>query len=132
MLNVVNFGGGSYVLYAEVQGDEIDVDPEPYSDNFARPARLLPLEAKALVAAIDLLGDHLPEGSLATARAEDRRPRSARTRRTRGSRSRTRPRRLRARAHDQHRDRRAAAARRSTTTRRTRTSSPSARSSPTR
>jgi proteasome accessory factor C len=68
VLNVVNFGGGSYVLYAEVQGDEIDVDPEPYSDNFARPARLLPLEAKALIAAIDLLGDHLPEGSLASAR----------------------------------------------------------------
>ncbi len=68
VLNVVNFGGGSYVLYAEIQGEEIDVDPEPYSDNFARPARLLPLEAKALVAAIDLLGDHLPEGSLASAR----------------------------------------------------------------
>jgi predicted DNA-binding transcriptional regulator YafY len=68
VLNVVNFGGGSYVLYAEVQGSEIDVDPEPYSDNFARPARLLPLEAKALTAAIDLLGDHLPEGSLASAR----------------------------------------------------------------
>jgi predicted DNA-binding transcriptional regulator YafY len=68
VLNVVNFGGGSYVLYAELQGDEIEVDPEPYSDNFARPARLLPLEAKALVAAIDLLGDHLPEGSLASAR----------------------------------------------------------------
>ncbi|MEX0992732.1 MAG: WYL domain-containing protein [Solirubrobacterales bacterium] len=70
VLNVVNFGGGSYVLYAEIQGDEIDVDPEPYSDNFARPARLLPLEAKALVAAIDLLGDHLPEGSLTSARAK--------------------------------------------------------------
>jgi len=68
VLNVVNFGGGSYVLYAEIQGHEIYVDPEPYSDNFARPARLLPLEAKALVAAIDLLGDHLPEGSLASAR----------------------------------------------------------------
>ena len=68
MLNVVNFGGGSYVLYAEVQGDTIEVDPEPYGDNFAQPARLLPLEAKALVAAIDLLGDHLPEGSLASAR----------------------------------------------------------------
>jgi predicted DNA-binding transcriptional regulator YafY len=68
LLNVVNFGGGSYVLYAEMQGDEIEVDPEPYSDNFARPARLLPLEAKALVAAIDLLGDHLPEGSLSSAR----------------------------------------------------------------
>jgi proteasome accessory factor C len=68
LLNVVNFGGGSYVLYAEIRGEEIDVDPEPYSDNFARPARLLPLEAKALVAAIDLLGDHLPEGSLRSAR----------------------------------------------------------------
>src|SRR4029079_5113770 len=68
VLNVVNFGGGSYVLYAEVQGREIEVDPEPYSDNFARPARLLPLEAKALIAALDLLGDHLPEGSLASAR----------------------------------------------------------------
>ncbi|MDQ4048896.1 MAG: WYL domain-containing protein [Actinomycetota bacterium] len=68
VLNVVNFGGGSYVLYAEVQGDQIEVDPEPYGDNFARPARLLPLEAKALVAAIDLVGEHLPEGSLASAR----------------------------------------------------------------
>ena len=68
LLNVVNFGGGSYVLYAEVQGDQIEVDPEPYGDNFARPARLLPLEAKALVAAIDLIGEHIPEGSLASAR----------------------------------------------------------------
>jgi proteasome accessory factor BC len=68
VLNVVNFGGGSYVLYAEVQGDHIEVDPEPYGDNFARPARLLPLEAKALMAAIDLIGEHLPEGSLASAR----------------------------------------------------------------
>jgi predicted DNA-binding transcriptional regulator YafY len=68
VLNVVNFGGGSYVLYAEVHDDTIEVDPEPYGDNFAKPARLLPLEAKALVAAIDLLGDHIPAGSLASAR----------------------------------------------------------------
>ncbi|MEA2276216.1 MAG: proteasome accessory factor [Solirubrobacteraceae bacterium] len=69
VLNVVNFGGGSYVLYAEVGEDGwIEVDPEPYSDNFARPARLLPVEAKALVAAIDLIGEHLPEGALTTAR----------------------------------------------------------------
>jgi proteasome accessory factor C len=69
VLNVVNFGGGSYVLYAEMRADGmIEVDPEPYSDNFARPARLLPVEAKALVAAIDLIGDHLPEGALSTAR----------------------------------------------------------------
>src|SRR4029077_7260940 len=70
VLNVVNFGGGSYVLYAEIneQQGEIEVDPDLYSDNFDRPARLLPVEAKALVAAIDLIGEHIPEGSLASAR----------------------------------------------------------------
>jgi len=68
VLNVVNFGGGTYVLYAEIAGDEIEVDPDTYGDNFARPARLLPLEAKALVAAIDLFGDHLPQSGLQSAR----------------------------------------------------------------
>ncbi len=68
VLNVVNFGGGTYVLYAEIVGDQIEVDPDTYGDNFDRPARLLPLEAKALVAAIDLFGDHLPQAGLATAR----------------------------------------------------------------
>jgi proteasome accessory factor C len=69
VLNVVSFGGGTYVLYAELHPDgTIEVDPEPYADNFARPARLLPVEAKALVAAIDLIGDHLPSGDLETAR----------------------------------------------------------------
>jgi predicted DNA-binding transcriptional regulator YafY len=68
LLNVVNFGGGTYVLYAELIGDEIEVDAEPYGDNFSRPARLLPLEAKALVAAIDLFGDHLPQSGLISAR----------------------------------------------------------------
>jgi proteasome accessory factor C len=68
VLNVVNFGGGTYVLYAEVVGEEIEVDPEAYGDSFAKPARLLPLEAKALVAAIDFFGDHLPQAGLDTAR----------------------------------------------------------------
>jgi predicted DNA-binding transcriptional regulator YafY len=68
LLNVVNFGGGTYVLYAEILGEEIEVDSEPYGDNFARPARLLPLEAKALVAAIDLFGEHLPQSDLQSAR----------------------------------------------------------------
>jgi proteasome accessory factor C len=72
VLNVVNFGGGSYVLYAEIKEEEgeIEIDPEPYSDNFDRPARLLPVEAKALVAAIDLIGEHIPEGSLTSARTK--------------------------------------------------------------
>ena len=63
VLNLVNFGGGTYVLYAEIVGNEIEVDPDTY-----RPARLLPLEAKALVAAIDLFGDHLPQAGLRSAR----------------------------------------------------------------
>ncbi|MGZ8676101.1 MAG: WCX domain-containing protein, partial [Solirubrobacterales bacterium] len=70
LLNVVNFGGGTYVLYAELHGDEIEVDAEPYGDNFSRPARLLPLEAKALIAAIDLFGDHLPQSGLISARGK--------------------------------------------------------------
>ncbi len=69
VLNVVNFGGGTYVLYAEIHANgEIEVDTEPYSDTFDRPARLLPIEAKALVAAIDLIGAHLPAGALDSAR----------------------------------------------------------------
>jgi proteasome accessory factor BC len=62
VLNVVNFGGGAYVLYAEMLPDgAIEVDPEPYADTFDRPARLLPIEARALLAAIELLGVHLSE-----------------------------------------------------------------------
>jgi predicted DNA-binding transcriptional regulator YafY len=69
VLNVVNFGAGTYVLYAEILPDgSVEVDPEPYGDSFARPARLLPVEAKALVAAIDLIGEHIPEGSLSSVR----------------------------------------------------------------
>ncbi|MBV9819932.1 MAG: WYL domain-containing protein [Solirubrobacterales bacterium] len=69
VLNVVNFGAGTYVLYAEIGLDgTIEVDPEPYGDSFSRPARLLPVEAKALIAAIDLIGEHIPEGSLASVR----------------------------------------------------------------
>jgi len=68
VLNVVNFGGGTYVLFAEIVAGEIEVDTDAYGDSFARPARLLPLEAKALVAAIDLFGDHLPQAGLQSAR----------------------------------------------------------------
>ncbi len=69
VLNVVNFGAGTYVLYAEIGEDgTISVDPEPYGDSFARPARLLPVEAKALIAAIDLIGEHIPAGSLSSVR----------------------------------------------------------------
>ncbi len=69
VLNLVNFGAGTYVLYAELGPDgTIEIEPEPYGDSFARPARLLPVEAKALIAAIDLIGEHIPEGSLTSVR----------------------------------------------------------------
>jgi proteasome accessory factor C len=69
VLNVVNFGAGSYILYADITDEgTIEVDNDAYADSFAKPARLLPIEAKALVAAIDLIGDHLPKGMLASAR----------------------------------------------------------------
>jgi proteasome accessory factor C len=69
VLNVVNFGGGAYVIYAEIlPTGEIEVDPEPYSDTFDRPVRLLPIEGNALVAAIDLLNLGQPE--LGSARAK--------------------------------------------------------------
>jgi len=71
VLNVVNFGAGSYILYAELTDEgKIEVDNDAYSDSFARPARLLPVEAKALVAAIDLIGEHIPDGSLASVRSK--------------------------------------------------------------
>ena len=129
VLNVVNFGGGTYVLYAEIAGDEIEVDPDTYGDNFARPARLLPLEAKALVAAIDLFGDHLPQAGLQTAPAGRSSTRSATTPPRRGSRSppaATTPRSC-ATVNDAIQP--PPGARAPATTRRTRTSSSSARSS---
>ena len=127
MLNVVNFGGGTYVLYAEVGEDgTIEVDPEPYGDSFARPARLLPVEAKALVAAIDLIGEHIPEGSLTSVRekvvaalGEDPVHEGLQIAAPGRRRRRDRARRL-------ERDRRSAGCCRSSTTRRTRTSSPRA------
>ena len=127
MLNVVNFGGGTYVLYAEIAADGmIEVDPEPYGDSFARPARLLPVEAKALVAAIDLIGEHIPEGSLASVRekvvaalGEDPVHEGLQIAPPSGDDAEIAARRL-------ARDRRSAGCCRSSTTRRTRTSSPRA------
>jgi predicted DNA-binding transcriptional regulator YafY len=71
VLNVVNFGAGTYVLYAEITPEgTVQVEPEPYGDVFARPARLLPVEAKALLAAIDLIAEQLPAGALASVRSK--------------------------------------------------------------
>jgi proteasome accessory factor C len=58
LLNLVNFGGGCYAVYAErvEDGRTIHVEKELYGDEFRRPARLSPLEAKSLLLALDLVG----------------------------------------------------------------------------
>ena len=71
LLNLINFGGGCYALYAQVDGDTVVVQKETYGDSFARPARLSPLEAKALLWALEFIGDRLPieaGGSLSSVR----------------------------------------------------------------
>jgi len=68
ILNIVNFGGGAYSLYAEISGDEIVPEVESYSDWLERPVRLLPIEARALIAALDIVGGNLMEGALKTAK----------------------------------------------------------------
>lgn len=73
LLNLINFGGGCYALFAQVEGDEVVVQKEVYGDQFSRPARLSPLEAKALLWALDFVGGRLPlvgEDSLASARTK--------------------------------------------------------------
>ncbi len=55
LLNLVNFGGGCYAVYCSTQNGSILVDKELYGDTFRRPARLSPLEAKALLRALDVV-----------------------------------------------------------------------------
>ena len=56
LLNLVNFGGGCYTVYAELRGDEIHVDKELYGDTFRQPPRLTPLEARAIRLALEFVG----------------------------------------------------------------------------
>ncbi len=66
LLNLVNHGGGTYVIYGELAGDTLKVTREPAGEELARPARLSPLMARALKLALDLLGDTLPVGGRAS------------------------------------------------------------------
>jgi len=73
LLNLVNFGGGTYALYAEAADEGVLITREVMADAFARPARLSPLMARALLLALDLLGDTVAlegMGSLASVRAK--------------------------------------------------------------
>ena len=55
LLNLVNFGGGCYAVYCATDNGSVHVDKELYGDTFRRPARLSPLEAKALIRALDVV-----------------------------------------------------------------------------
>ena len=58
LLNLVNFGGGCYTVYAEVDDEtgRVRVDKELYGDVFRRPPKLTPLEARAIRLAIEYVG----------------------------------------------------------------------------
>ena len=56
LLNLVNFGGGCYTVYAELRGNEVHVDKELWGDTFRLPPRLTPLEARAIRLALEYVG----------------------------------------------------------------------------
>jgi proteasome accessory factor BC len=56
LLNLVNFGGGCYAVYAELRGDNVHVDKELFGDTFRSPPRLTPLEARAIRLALEFVG----------------------------------------------------------------------------
>jgi proteasome accessory factor BC len=63
LLNLVNFGGGCYAVYAELNGDEVHVDKELFGDTFRRAPRLTPLEARAIRLALEFVGPMVAAGS---------------------------------------------------------------------
>jgi predicted DNA-binding transcriptional regulator YafY len=56
LLNLVNFGGGCYTVYAELHGDTVHVDKELWGDTFRAAPRLTPLEARAIRLALEYVG----------------------------------------------------------------------------
>ena len=56
LLNLVNFGGGCYAVYAELRGRTVHVDKELFGDTFRSPPRLTPLEARAIRLALEFVG----------------------------------------------------------------------------
>ena len=86
LLNLVNFGGGCYTVYAEVDEDSgtVRVDKELYGDVFRKSPKLTPLEARAIRLAIEYVGPtiaaeaHTPLGARAAQAGGDVRPLRAR------------------------------------------------------
>jgi proteasome accessory factor BC len=56
LLNLVNFGGGCYALYATLENGRVHVEKELFGDTFRRPPRLTPLEARAIRLALEFVG----------------------------------------------------------------------------
>jgi proteasome accessory factor BC len=56
LLNLVNFGGGCYTVYAELRDDAVHVDKELWGDTFRLAPRLTPLEARAIRLALEYVG----------------------------------------------------------------------------
>jgi proteasome accessory factor C len=57
LLNLVNFGGGCYTVYAELGDDDVvQVDKELYGETFRAAPRLTPLEARAIRLALEYVG----------------------------------------------------------------------------
>jgi proteasome accessory factor BC len=63
LLNLVNFGGGCYAVYAELHDDAVHVDKELFGDTFRRPPRLTPLEARAIRLALEFVGPMISAGA---------------------------------------------------------------------
>jgi proteasome accessory factor C len=63
LLNLVNFGGGCYAVYAELRGDSVHVDKELYGDTFRSAPRLTPLEARAIRLALEFVGPMVAAGT---------------------------------------------------------------------
>src|SRR5665811_2639297 len=55
LLNLVNHGGGTYLITASMGDESIEVTPEPAGQALAEPVRLFPMMARAVSLALDLL-----------------------------------------------------------------------------
>ena len=56
LLNLVNFGGGCYTIYAELRGATVHVDKELWGDTFRIAPRLTPLEALSIRLELEYVG----------------------------------------------------------------------------
>ena len=56
LLNLINFGGGCYAVFAQIEGDAVRVEKELFGDVFRGSPRLTPLEARAIRLALEFVG----------------------------------------------------------------------------